>query len=246
MVDQAMSEPVPEPGSRPKRGLDGGRTPGHERDLDGGKGLDDFSLVGELLPWADGSSGNVVERPDCAGLSGGARPGSIAPRGVEEPARLVATVWPDVVGEEVAANARPVYLQRGRLVVSTSSSAWAQTLQLMGGAIVERLRERLGAGLVEQAVFRHAGWEGRPPASAGPAPIVAVPAGSRDGSEGPHGEAGAGVGGDAGRAYSQGLSREQKEALTAVERLDLPDDLRSKIVRSMRAAFVRGGQDYGR
>ena len=242
MVGRMMSEPE----DRPERGLDGGETPGHGRDLDGGKALDDFSLVGELLPRVDGSAGKVVERPDHARLPGSVRTGSSAPRGVEEPARLVAAVWPDVVGEEVAANARPVYLKRGRLVVSTSSSAWAQTLQLMGGAIVERLSERLGAGLVEQVVFRHAGWEERPPVFAGPAPVAAASAGSRDGWKGPHREACTVVGGEAERAYARGLSWEQREALAAVERLDLPADLRSKIARSMRAAFVRGGQDYGR
>ena len=43
------------------------------------------------------------------------------------------------VGPEVAANARPVQLRDGRLVVTTSSSAWAQTLQLMSPMVVERL-----------------------------------------------------------------------------------------------------------
>jgi hypothetical protein len=89
----------------------------------------------------------------------------------------LADVWADVVGAEIAANARPAQLRDGRLVVTTSSSAWAQTLQLMSEMIIARLNERLGEGAVQKAVFRHAGWEmfvvpGEVPGS----PQVATPA----------------------------------------------------------------------
>ena len=46
----------------------------------------------------------------------------------------------------MAGNARPVQLRDGRLVVTTSSSAWAQTLQLMSEMVRARLNERLGDG----------------------------------------------------------------------------------------------------
>ena len=61
--------------------------------------------------------------------------------------RRLAAVWPDVVGPEVARNAQPRTLRRGRLVVATSSSVWAQTLQHMAGEILPRLNEALAAGL---------------------------------------------------------------------------------------------------
>lgn len=207
-----------------------------------GKALDDFSLVGDLLPRVEGSAGEAGEPSTRAPRPGDASRAT-APRGAEDPARRLAAAWPDVVGEEVAANARPVHLQRGRLVVSTSSSVWAQTLQLMSEAVLARLTERLGAGVVEQVVFRHAGWEERPPVAPGPAPAAPAPAGSQGGPVGPGGGPAENAGGDARRSTRPGLSRDQMEALAAVERLDLPADLREKIIRSMRAAFVRGEQD---
>jgi len=215
---------------------------GPSKDRGAGKALDDFSLVGDLLPRVEGSAGEAGEPSTPAPRPRDASRAT-APRGAEDPARRLAAAWPDVVGEEVAANARPVHLQRGRLVVSTSSSVWAQTLQLMSEAVLARLTERLGAGVVEQVVFRHAGWEERPPVAPGPAPAAPAPAGSQGGPVGPGGGPAENAGGDARRSTRPGLSGDQMEALAAVERLDLPADLREKIIRSMRAAFVRGEQD---
>jgi hypothetical protein len=70
----------------------------------------------------------------------------------------VARVWPEVVGAEVARNSRPLSLKRGRLTVSTSSSAWAQTLQLLSRRVLDGVNGALGEGLVTEVVFRHAGW----------------------------------------------------------------------------------------
>jgi len=81
--------------------------------------------------------------------------------------RRLAEAWPGVVGPEVARNAQPRTLRAGRLVVATSSSVWAQTLQHMAGEILPRLNEALAVGLdgqaeavvVREAVFRPAGWD---------------------------------------------------------------------------------------
>lgn len=98
------------------------------------------------------------------------RVGSLLPgvlgRGMPAERRL-ATVWPDVVGPEVARNAQPRTFRAGRLVVATSSSVWAQTLQHMAGDILPRLNEALAAGLdgqteavvIREAIFRPAGWD---------------------------------------------------------------------------------------
>lgn len=153
-----------------------------------------------------------------------ARPARARPTsGIRDPARLLALIWSDVVGAEVAANAHPVQLKAGRLTVTASSAAWAQTLQFMSDEICARLRETLGVGVVEQVVFRHAGWDE-------PAP--------RRGPQGPAGSSEA-----PGEARDRSLSPEQKEALAALEALDLPADLRARIARAMEAAFVRGEQD---
>jgi hypothetical protein len=150
----------------------------------------------------------------------------------------VATIWQEAVGAEIAANARPVQLRSGRLVVTTSSSAWAQTLHLMSETVKARLNERLGEQVVERVVFRHAGWE-RPRAAAEEAPARTGPVrkASAQTTPGRLSEAG---------AVTPALDREQEEALRALERLGLDPALEARIAAAMKAAFVRGQQDSGR
>ena len=107
--------------------------------------------LGDLLP--PGAVG-APKGPFGAGQAGPACSG-----GDEDLSRRLSIIWADAMGPEVAANARPVQLRDGRLVVTTSSSGWAQTLQLMSPMVVERLNEALGGGTVAKAVFRHAGWD---------------------------------------------------------------------------------------
>lgn len=196
--------------------------------------LPDLERVGDLL----GLGGPLVDVRGRTDLStggegdtrmGAGRRGRHTPDA--DPARLLAAVWTEVVGPDAAANARPVQLRQGRLVVSTSSTAWAQSLQLMSEAIIARLNERLGPGAVERAVFRHAGWEedpGRRPAQEW-----------RERSPREDAPGGPGVvAGDPGR-----LTAEQEAALAEVDRLQIPVELREKMRRAMRAAFVRREQD---
>jgi predicted nucleic acid-binding Zn ribbon protein len=51
--------------------------------------------------------------------------------------------WPKAVGTAIAERARPVSERAGVLTVVCESSVWAQELDLMGEAILERLNERL-------------------------------------------------------------------------------------------------------
>lgn len=153
----------------------------------------------------------------------------------------ITRLWPQVVGPEIAANAKPVYLSRRRLVVSTSSSAWAQTLHLMSEDILRRLNECLDlAGLgrqgevreeaLEGIVFRHAGWE----EEGGEVYRERPPAGSS-----------AGISARASERPPRGVefSPEEQEALASVSELDLPADLKETMLRAMRASFVRRRQD---
>ncbi len=54
------------------------------------------------------------------------------------------TVWPEVVGEAIAAAAEPVSEREGVLTVRCVSATWAQELTLMEADLLARLRERLG------------------------------------------------------------------------------------------------------
>jgi predicted nucleic acid-binding Zn ribbon protein len=57
-------------------------------------------------------------------------------------------VWTSAVGAALAAEASPVAERDGVLTVRCSSSVWAHELDLMAPALVERVNEALGEGLV--------------------------------------------------------------------------------------------------
>ena len=206
------------------------------------------------------SSGRSPGRPGRApSFPGRQEPGAVSPA---DTARRVAEVWDEAVGPEIAANARPVQLRQGRLVVSTSSSAWAQSLQFMGEAVRVRLNESLQTDEIRTLFFRHAGWEAAPdrgPAASrarapragtteGAATVGAPPESAASLIDGPPGEApleeapradaplAEGSSLDADR---QGLSEDQRAALDAVRGLELSPELRQIIGRAMKAAFVR-------
>ena len=52
----------------------------------------------------------------------------------------ISSVWGSVVGERLAAEAQPLTLKDGRLVVSVPSSVWAGQIRLMTQEILDGLR----------------------------------------------------------------------------------------------------------
>jgi predicted nucleic acid-binding Zn ribbon protein len=71
----------------------------------------------------------------------------LAPR---TPLADVQRAWPEVVGPSIAAQAQPTAERGGVVTVSCSASVWAQELDLMSVAIVERLNEALPSGAVSR------------------------------------------------------------------------------------------------
>jgi predicted nucleic acid-binding Zn ribbon protein len=68
------------------------------------------------------------------------------------PATLLARVqqvWPAAAGPAIAAAAQPVAEHEGVLTVSCEAAVWAQELELMEGALLERLNEALGEGAIQ-------------------------------------------------------------------------------------------------
>jgi predicted nucleic acid-binding Zn ribbon protein len=55
--------------------------------------------------------------------------------------RELLSLWPTVVGEEIAARTRAVRVDRGVLYVQVSHSAWLQELHFMEKEIFRKLRE---------------------------------------------------------------------------------------------------------
>jgi hypothetical protein len=82
------------------------------------------------------------------------RPLGLAIDGVRDelaPATLLAEAqraWPEAVGRAIAAEAQPTAERAGVLTISCSASVWAQELDLMGPAIVERLNGLLQTGSI--------------------------------------------------------------------------------------------------
>jgi predicted nucleic acid-binding Zn ribbon protein len=58
--------------------------------------------------------------------------------------------WADVVGEVVAAHARPRALRKGVLTVAVDDPAWATELRSISARILDRCAEVAGAGVVDQ------------------------------------------------------------------------------------------------
>jgi predicted nucleic acid-binding Zn ribbon protein len=68
----------------------------------------------------------------------------------QTPLADVQRAWPEVVGPLIAAQAQPTAERGGVVTVSCSASVWAQELDLMSVAIVERLNEALPSGAISR------------------------------------------------------------------------------------------------
>ncbi len=66
----------------------------------------------------------------------------------------VQSVWVEVVGERMAAAARPVSERNGTVTIACSDPVWAQELDLMQEQLQEGLSERLGATAPRSLRFR--------------------------------------------------------------------------------------------
>jgi predicted nucleic acid-binding Zn ribbon protein len=66
----------------------------------------------------------------------------------------VQSVWDDVVGERVAAAARPVSERGGEITVACADPVWAEELDLMQDRLLRGLEERLGGESPSSLRFR--------------------------------------------------------------------------------------------
>jgi predicted nucleic acid-binding Zn ribbon protein len=70
-----------------------------------------------------------------------------------QPETLLAAVqqiWPSAVGEAIASEATPVAERAGVITVACSAAVWAQELDLIGPAIVEKLNRGIDRGAVRR------------------------------------------------------------------------------------------------
>jgi predicted nucleic acid-binding Zn ribbon protein len=66
----------------------------------------------------------------------------------------VQAAWREALGERLALAAQPVSERGGTVTVECVDAVWAQELDLMQGALLERLREALGDRAPEALRFR--------------------------------------------------------------------------------------------
>jgi len=62
--------------------------------------------------------------------------------------------WEEAVGPAVAAHARPVSLEAGRLVVAVDEPGWATQLRYLGADLLARLAQVAGEGAVTSVEVR--------------------------------------------------------------------------------------------
>jgi predicted nucleic acid-binding Zn ribbon protein len=72
----------------------------------------------------------------------------------ETPLAAVQAAWANAVGEQLAARATPVSERGGTVTVECADAVWAQELDLMQEALLERLRGELGEQAPEALRFR--------------------------------------------------------------------------------------------
>ena len=70
------------------------------------------------------------------------------------PLAAVQSVWEGVVGERIAAAARPVSERQGEVTIACVDPVWVQELDLMQERLQRALRERLGVDAPSSLRFR--------------------------------------------------------------------------------------------
>jgi predicted nucleic acid-binding Zn ribbon protein len=70
------------------------------------------------------------------------------------PLAAVQSVWEEVVGERLAAAARPVSERAGTVTIACTDPVWAEELDLMQEQLLQGLSERLGEDAPRSLRFR--------------------------------------------------------------------------------------------
>jgi predicted nucleic acid-binding Zn ribbon protein len=78
------------------------------------------------------------------------------------------SLWPEVVGSQIAARSEPTKLESGRLTIRVEGGAWAAELALLGPSLASAVAQFLGHDLVQEVAIV-AGYlrQHRPPAQPG-------------------------------------------------------------------------------
>jgi len=74
---------------------------------------------------------------------------------------MVLFLWPKIVGERIARNARAERVRGKTLFVATRTSSWTTELTFLKAEIMRKIREEVGGGTIEDVRFSASGktWE---------------------------------------------------------------------------------------
>jgi predicted nucleic acid-binding Zn ribbon protein len=72
----------------------------------------------------------------------------------QTPLAAIQAAWASAVGEQLAAAATPVSERDGTLTIECADAVWAQELDLMQEALIERLKEQVGEQAPRSLRFR--------------------------------------------------------------------------------------------
>jgi len=68
--------------------------------------------------------------------------------------KTIFSIWDEVAGEKISANAKPQSIMRGKLYVSVPSSIYIQEYSFVKKNLIEKLNEKLGKNFVKEIVFK--------------------------------------------------------------------------------------------
>lgn len=67
---------------------------------------------------------------------------------------MVLHVWPEIVGDKIAAVTKNLHFEGNRLVLEVNNSAWRHEIHMKRFSIAKRLNEKVGTKVVQEIVVR--------------------------------------------------------------------------------------------
>jgi len=67
---------------------------------------------------------------------------------------MILHVWPEVVGDKIAAVSKNLHFEGNRLVVETETGAWRHEIHMNRFSIAKRLNDKVGSKIVKEIVVR--------------------------------------------------------------------------------------------
>ncbi len=67
---------------------------------------------------------------------------------------MVLHIWPEVVGDKIAAVSKNLHFEGSRLVVDVQNSAWRHEIHMSRFSIAKRLNDKVGSKIVKEIVVR--------------------------------------------------------------------------------------------